>query len=311
MELDVEQAIFENAGQAVHVAFLIMAQEAKQATPLRAALIRAMESIQLSGRQRAWLDDLRGAGGGSTNFSGLDDTEVRAQCAMVTQAVQDHLPLPEMWVLQAKYGQTDFEDVIDDALADGGLGASLALAQQAVVAARRRLAGAIAERDTAVLASDRKIYFEAKTSVASAWADVIASESKEQTIKGAIDQAGACRRLDNGRAHGGSIAPRRRFAFSLERIAAIQGLTDYLAPLIPTVPALAIDSLLGLVFANHKKLDITYRDIAESFGGSHVKYYRAVQKLKMHLRQLELMAIERLEPRFAAQGVINKFPESI
>ena len=197
-----DDAVFENVGQAVHVSFLIMAQEAKQDAPLRAALIRAMESVQLSGRQRCWLDQLRGASSGSINFGGLDGNEVRAQCAMV---------------LQAKYGQTDYEDV------DG----------------------------------------------------------------------------------------KRRFAFSPERIDAIKGLADYLAPLINNVPARAVDCLLGLIFANHKKVDITFRDIAQSFGGSHVKYFRAAVKLKKHLRQLEQMALDRLEARFAAQGVTNQFAESI
>ena len=45
MEVKAEEAVFENVGQAVHVSFLIMAQEAKQDAPLRAALIRAMESV--------------------------------------------------------------------------------------------------------------------------------------------------------------------------------------------------------------------------------------------------------------------------
>lgn len=212
-----EEAVFESVGQAVHVSFLIMAQEAKQDAPLRAALIRAMESVQLSGRQRCWLDQLRGEQSGSINFGGLDGNEVRAQCAMVLQAVKHRLPKAEMWVLQAKYGQTDYEDV------DG----------------------------------------------------------------------------------------KRRFAFSPERIDAIKGLADYLAPLIANVPARAVDCLLGLIFANHKKVDITFRDIAQSFGGSHVKYFRAAVKLKKHLRQLEQMALDRLEARFVAQGVTNQFTESI
>ena len=105
MEMKVDEAVFENVGQAVHVSFLIMAQEAKQDAPLRAALIKAMESVVLSGRQRCWLDQLRGASTGSINFGGLDGNEVRAQCALVLQAVKHRLPVTEMWVLQeaAKY----------------------------------------------------------------------------------------------------------------------------------------------------------------------------------------------------------------
>ena len=41
------EAIFESAGQAVHVAYLIMGQEPSGDAPFRKALIRAMESIQL------------------------------------------------------------------------------------------------------------------------------------------------------------------------------------------------------------------------------------------------------------------------
>lgn len=313
MELDVtaEQAIFESAGQAVHVAFLIMAQDAKQDAPLRAALIRAMESIRLSGKQRAWLDELRGAASGNINFAGLDGNEVRAQCAMVTQAVKNRLPLPEMWVLQAKFGQTDFEDVVDDAAAGGALNIALVQAQERLAAARRRLQHAEAEKDGACKGSQRDRYFDARDDVGKAMADLHVAEGDERAIQEAIAQAQACKLLDNGRPYLVSAAPRRRFAFSAERIVAIKGLADYLAPLIPTVPAMAIDCLLGLIFANHKKVDITFRDIAQSFGGSHVKYFRAAVKMKQHLRKLEQMALSRLEEHFMEQGVTRSFAESV
>lgn len=208
-----DDAVFENVGQAVHVSFLIMAQEAKQDAPMRAALIRAMESVQLSGRQRCWLDQLRGESSGSINFGGLDGNEVRAQCAMVLQAVKHRLPEMEMWVLQAKYGQTDFEDV------DG----------------------------------------------------------------------------------------KRRFAFSVERIVAIKGLADWFRPMFPTISPRAIDCMLGRLFANHKQLDITVRDLAKSFGGNHMTYQRASKKMKTHLLQLEQLAFDRLTPSFIAQAVIGVF----
>lgn len=204
-----DEAVFENVGQAVHVSFLIMAQEAKQDAPLRAALIKAMESVVLSGRQRCWLDQLRGASTGAINFGGLDGNEVRAQCALVLQAVKHRLPATEMWVLQAKYGQTDFEDV-------------------------------------------------------------------------------------NGK---------RRFAFSAERIEAIKGLADWFRPLFPTVNPLAIDCLLGRLFANHKKLDITVRDLAASFGGSRMTYQRASKKMQDHLRGMEEIAFRRLAELFVKHGV--------
>lgn len=207
-----DEAVFENVGQAVHVSFLIMAQEAKQDAPLRAALIRAMESVVLSGRQRCWLDQLRGTSTGSINFGGLDGNEVRAQCALVLQAVKHRLPVTEMWVLQAKYGQTDFEDV------DG----------------------------------------------------------------------------------------KRRFAFSAERIAAIKGLADWFRPMFPALNGMAIDCLLGRLFANHKQLDITVRDLAKSFGSHHMTYQRASARMQDHLRELEEKAYIRLAPSFVADGVVER-----
>lgn len=222
--MEQEAAIFENAGQAIHVAFLIMAQEATQDAPLRAALIRIMESIKLAnGDQRNWLDQLRGERGGSVNFAGLSGGEIRAQCALITQSVKTNLPNIEMWVLQAKYGQTDFEDSIP---------------------------------------GDRQLP---------------------------------------------APAPIRRFAFSVERIGAIQGLSDWFAPMFPRIKPLAVDCMLGRLFANHKKLDITSRDIAASFGGNHTQYLRASKKMKEHLRIIEERAIDRLAPIFHRQGVTQYF----
>jgi hypothetical protein len=221
-----QDAIFENAGQAVHVAFLIMAQEATQDAPLRKAIIRAMESIKLEPNQRHWLDQLRGVGAGTVNFSGLSGSEIRAQCALITQAVKTNLPAPEMWVLQAKYGQTDFEDI------DQG---------------------------------DRQL----------------PATRVPRTV--------------------------RRFAFSAERIAAIKGLSDWFVPMFPSIKPLAIDCMLGRLFANHKKLDISSRDLATSFGGNHTAYLRASRKMKDHLRILEQQAIARLEPIFIEQRVSCPF----
>ena len=224
MEQEQGLAIFDNAGQAVHVAFLIMAQEATQDAPLRKALIRVMESIKLTdGNQRNWLEQLRGTPGGSVNFSGLTGGEIRAQCAMITQSVKTNLPHIEMWVLQAKYGQTDFED----------------------------------------------------------------SRPGDSQLP--------------------APAPVRRFAFSAERIAAIKGLSDWFAPLFPKIKPLAIDCMLGRLFANHKKLDITSRDLAASFGGNHTQYLRASKRMKEHLRVIEERAMDRLGEIFVKQGVVSYF----
>ncbi|NHZ84108.1 hypothetical protein F2P44_33360 [Massilia sp. CCM 8695] len=224
--MEQEAAIFESAGQAVHVAFLVMAQEAMQDAPLRMALIRMMESVKLENGQRHWLDQLRGTRSGAVNFGGLTGGEVRAQCAMITQAVKTKLPAVEMWVLQAKFGETEHEDV---ELGD------------------RQLPATAAPRVT------------------------------------------------------------RRFAFSAERIAAIKGLSDYFQPQFPHINPFAMDCMLGRLYANHKKLDISSRDLAAQFGGNHTKYLRASHKLKNQLRILEQQAMARLEPTFIDHGVIEKF----
>jgi len=222
VEFEASGAVFATAGQAVHVAFLILAQEAQQDAPLRKALIRIMEDTNLTtGDQRNWLDQLRGTPSGSINFGGLQMLEVRAQCAMVTQAVRK-LPAPEMWALQAKFGQVEFEDL----------------------------------------------------------------------------ETGQLPRLD---------PPRRRFAFSAERIIAIKGLSDWMAPSFPKIPPFALDCMLGKVYADHKKIEISFRDLAQSFGGNHMVYARSFKLLKRRVRELEELAMQRLDQQFAAQGIIPIF----
>jgi hypothetical protein len=308
------EAIFENAGQAVHVAFLIMAQEATQDAPLRKAIIRVMESIKLAPNQRHWLDQLRGAGGGSVNFAGLSGDEIRAQCAMITQAVKTKLPNVEMWVLQAKYGQTDFEDVADEQ-GDQEV-AAVEQAQADVQAAREKLEQARGELTAAADAirratgwpggssSERRQWDGARESVRELEAAVVVAESRQQAAQVALSQRGACRILNNGpQPKREGVQVRRRFAFSAERIAAIQGLSDWFAPMFPRIKPFAIDCMLGRMFARHKKIDISARELADQFGGSHMKYVRAAFKMKNHVRILEEKAIARLETIFAMQGV--------
>jgi hypothetical protein len=206
-----QNGIFQSAGQAVQVAFMVMAHEASQGMPFRAALLRVMEQVDLpSEQQRHWLDQLRGDRVGTVDFDGLDSLDVRAQCGLIAKAITTRLPQAEMWVLQAKYGVTDFEDV------DG----------------------------------------------------------------------------------------ERRFAFSAERIAAIQGLAEWMAPQFSRIKLLALDCMLGRMLANHAKIDISARDLAGQFGGCHKKYIRASYKMKNLLRRLEDEAVARLEPYFFESGLI-------
>ncbi len=221
--MEINEAVFATAGQAVHVAFIIMSQPAQQDAPLRKALIRVMESIKLvDGNQRNWLEQLRGEKSESVNFGGLDAYDVRAQCAMITQAVRTKLPKPEMWALQAKFGQTDFED----------------------------------------------------------------REDGQMPVR---------------------CPPRRRYAFSAERIDAIKGLSDWMVPSFPQIPPFALDCMIGKVYANHKKIEISFRSLAKSFGGNHMIYARAYKALRNRLRALEEVAIDRLAPHFFEQGVIEHY----
>jgi hypothetical protein len=304
--MEEQQAIFENVGQAVHVAFLIMAQEATQDAPLRMALIRIMESIKLdSGNQRNWLDQLRGErGAGTVNFEGLSPGDIRAQCALITQAVTTNLPPVEQWVLQAKYGQTDFEDVVDDVDAVEGdpLQGAIERARGNLVLARRGLDDAgRAFRNLPDLAA-RRLMIDARANVAGAQEAVEVAEGKARAAAATVDQVNACRMIDNGRAPAGART-RRRWAFSAERIVAIRGLSDWFAPMFPRIKPLAIDCLMGMLYANHKKIEISTRDLAKNFGGSHMNYYRASCKIRNHLRKLEESALARLEPAFTLHGV--------
>ncbi|MNK06853.1 hypothetical protein D3C87_247560 [compost metagenome] len=156
-------------------------------------------------------------GVGNNYFGGLDGNEVRAQCALVLQAVKHRLPKTEMWVLQTKYLQTDFEDV------DG----------------------------------------------------------------------------------------KRRFAFSVERIEAIMGLADWFSPMLLGLNSNAVDCMLRRLFANHKQLDITVRDLAKSFGASHMTYQWASIRMQGHVRELEQMAFNRLAPSFIAECVVEEFCNSL
>lgn len=100
-----DEPIFTSVGQALSVSFLIMSVEARQKNAFRLVLMRIIESVeQPSARLRAWYRELQGEQG-AVNFDGLDPYEVRGQCAMVTRAVQDHLPAPERDAVWAKFGQ--------------------------------------------------------------------------------------------------------------------------------------------------------------------------------------------------------------
>lgn len=206
-------AIFQTTGQALHVAFLIMSVEARQESPLRRALLQIMgQQEELTKKQRDWMDQLIGEGSGTVNFGGLSSDEVRAQCAMVTQSVKDHLPAPEMHVIHARFIPTEVEDLEDN---------------------------------------------------------------------------------------------RKRYYFSQERVDAVKALSDYVQPSYQSIRREAMDCLVAKVFVDHKKTEISFRDLASSFKSSHMTYARAFPKIKETMKTLEMRAIERLTPYFKETGLIE------
>lgn len=97
-------AVFTSTGQALHVSFLVMAMEPRQDAPLRKALLQIMSSLDhLTATQTQWMKQLQGEASGAVNFAGLTGDEIRAQCAMVTQAVKGKLPAPERMVIHARF----------------------------------------------------------------------------------------------------------------------------------------------------------------------------------------------------------------
>lgn len=316
----VVEPIFEDAGQAVHVAFLVMAQPARQDAPFRKALIRSMESINLDMAQRNWLDQLRGESSGRVNFGGLDMNEVRAQCVMITQAVATKLPDPERWVLQAKYGETDYEDVLEDEPGRKQVAAALDHARKKVQVAQAKMKQARAELEATrehYLSTQQRImppglhgsaydqYHASRDAVRDIGAELTRAEANERAAQIALERLGACSLVNNGPTISKAGEPQRRFAFSAERIAAIDGLARWFAPMFPRMKPLAICCMLGRMFARHKKIDISARDLEAQFGGSYRTYLRAAMKIKNHVRQLEENAITRLGPHLAEHGVIS------
>lgn len=216
-------AIFQTTGQALHVSYMIVSQEPRQDGALRKAILQIMSALDsLTKGQRDWMNQLIGEASGTVDFGGLTADEVRAQCAMVTQVVKDHLPAPEMWAVHARFIPTEIEDMGRD--------------------------------------------------------------EEGRTIK--------------------------RFYYSQERVNAIVGLSGYLQPGFPTIPGAALDMMIARAFANHAKIEISFRELAENFGGNHMTYARANKSLIEKLRELEQMAVRRLTPMFERTGLVEKFAQS-
>jgi hypothetical protein len=102
----IDAVIFTNTAIALHVSFLVTAQPGAQPCSLRRMLVTTMECIDLNRQQADWLARLVGQPGENVDFSGLSRTEIRGQCGLVTQAVEQRLPPPELFAVLARYAQT-------------------------------------------------------------------------------------------------------------------------------------------------------------------------------------------------------------
>jgi hypothetical protein len=90
----VKQGIFRSTAQALHFAYIIQAYEVSAESVMAKAVRRLMKESGVWNTGEP----------SSIDFDGLNSLEVRAQCAMIRAAVRDHLPGPERWAIQARYG---------------------------------------------------------------------------------------------------------------------------------------------------------------------------------------------------------------
>jgi hypothetical protein len=207
----VKKAIFKSTGSALFVSYVIAASEPMQDCQTRKVLVYAMEALEsITKRQQQWLEQLIGERSEEVNFEGLAPDDVRAQCAMVTQSVINHLPEPEMRVVHARFIPTMVEDLGRDP--DG--------------------------------------------------------------------------------------TRKKRLYFSEDRGNAIKWLARWEGKKNPQICAEAMEFLVAKVFVNHSLTDISFRQVAEKYGQSHMVYHRAYKKIKARLKELEDLAILRLTPYF-------------
>ena len=210
-------------------------------------------------------------------------------------------------------GRTDFEDfpaeVSEQAIV------ALERVRADVVRVREMLCEAQARLSPWTLGGDtgsRESFEHARDDIKALRAQLDDALRLEQRVQVAYEQTTSVRSLDNGPApRSDGATSRRRFAFSPERIEAIQSLGDYFAPMLPRIKPLAIDCMLGRMFSNHKRIEISTRDLAQQFGGSHMKYMRAACKMKNHVRVIEQSAVARLEPVFIEHGVVARSIEML
>lgn len=97
---------------------------------------------------------------------------------------------------------------------------------------------------------------------------------------------------------------RRKPVFSRERYDAIMRLGDWLAPSFSNFNPLAVDLLVARA-VDKRVVDVTFRQMADNFGLDHSTYAYALKRVRGKLEVLEKMAINRLEPAFMADGLVE------
>lgn len=97
----------------------------------------------------------------------------------------------------------------------------------------------------------------------------------------------------------------RKPVFSRERYDAIMRLGDWLSPTFSHFNPLAVDLLVARA-VDKRVADVTFRQMAEQFGASKDTWNRALHDVKKRLEGLEKLAINRLEPAFVADGLVEE-----
>ena len=96
----------------------------------------------------------------------------------------------------------------------------------------------------------------------------------------------------------------RKPVFSRERYDAIMRLGDWLAPSFTNFNPLAVDLLVARA-VDKRVADVTFRQMADELGLSKSGWHRALNDVKQRIEALENMAINRLEPAFVADGLVE------
>lgn len=97
---------------------------------------------------------------------------------------------------------------------------------------------------------------------------------------------------------------RRKPVFSRERYDAIMRLGDWLSPSFSNFNPLAVDLLVARA-VDKRVADVTFRQMAESFGLDHSTYAYALKRVRGKLEDLERLAVHRLDPAFVTDGLVE------